>query len=225
MDYNNKNNAASKIKTVGIVGAIVLLISSFLDFFTVSIIYEGKSIYELAVNYFISNNEMKDGVYICGLAVAILIMIFKKKEFKALIMTLISGGVILMDFMDVQEKVAELESQYQTLANATIKVTYGPAFSLGIVGVVILGVYFFLHYKNVKGSKAVLNSSNYPNSNFANQQPQNMNQMPTSYPNMNQNMNYNNQNNMYQGYDQQQMQNMNNYQQPTNYPNNNNNMY
>lgn len=225
MDYNNKNNAESKVKTVGIIGAVVLLISCFLDFFTVSIVYEGKSIYELAVNYFISNNEMKDGVYICGLAIAILIMIFKKKEFKALIMTLISGGIILMDYMDVQEKLAELEQQYQTFTTATIKVTYGPAFYLGIVGVVILGVYFFLHYKNVNGGKAVLTSSNYPNSSFANQQTQNMNQMPTSYPDMNQNMNYNNQNNMYQGYDQQQMQNMNNYQQPTNYPNNNNNMY
>lgn len=231
---NNGNNALSKVKMIGIVGAIVLGISCFLDFFTASIIYEGKSIYDISVNYFISNNEMKDGVYIFALAISIVIMIFKKKEFRALIMTVISGGILAMDYMDVQEKVAELQSKYDTFSTATVEVSYGPAFYLGIVGIVILGVYFFLHYKNVNSAKPVLTSNNFPNSSFANPQmpnqyPNNMNQnmdynnqMANQYPN-NQNMNYNNQNNMYPGYDNQQMQNMNNYQQPTEYPNNNNN--
>lgn len=199
----NSSDELNKIQLIGFIGAIIMIVGSFLDFATFSLASEGINVLSFPINYFMQDGDIKDGLYITALAVAIIFFIFKKKPFKVLLLSIISLGVVLIDYKDSIEMVETFKDAYgsgMSLYGIEAKVTLGPAFFLCAIGAIIVILYFVLYFLKAAKMNKVLNDTGYTNTNLVNNQTQTMpNEYPT--PNFNQPMNYEKQPNEYSNSD------------------------
>lgn len=198
----SNNEDLPKIQLIGFIGAIIMIVGSFLDFVTFSISVEGVNFLSTNVNFFMNQGELKDGLYIMCFAIIIIIFIFKKKPVNVLIASLFSLGVILIDFKGSLEIFNEFKSKYSNdmdMLNANVSLTFGPAFYLCLIGSIIAILYFVLYYMKVSKMNKMLNNSNSASSQFQNvqngystndyNQPMNYSNQSSEYPNSNYNQN------------------------------------
>lgn len=203
---------------LGYIGALIMLIGSFMNFATIKVVLEGKVISENTINYFITNGSIKDGFLILLLAIAALALVHFRKNLFALIPTGISGIILIADIVDTNSIIQDAKASYESYSwlKYEVNANFGPAPFIVGIGIILIIVHAVLYFVNKNKSKQVQMNNMYPNNgmNYNNQPVNNMNQP------MNQNMNYN------QPINQPMNQNMNYNQQPMNnmnqYPNNNN---
>ena len=140
----------NKLTLLGYLGAVILIIGSFLDFATLSITYEGEEYFSQTVNYFIVDGEPKDGLFVCLLAISLIGTLFKKKHLKALITAAVAGGLVLIDFISTPSDIEAAKQQYSYMFSngLDVKCIYGPAFYVCLIGIIVLAIYFVLYFKN-----------------------------------------------------------------------------
>ncbi|MBQ7104845.1 MAG: hypothetical protein IJN90_03215 [Bacilli bacterium] len=186
---------ANKVNIIAYIGLIIIMIGTFLDFATMSITYEGSVMQSATVNYFVTEGEPKDGIFVFFLAISAMAMIYKNKNMRAMITSLIAGGIVLMDYQSMPETIAEIESEFSFYFSYGFKVeyAYGPALYFCIAGFAILLIYFIAYFKSIGNTNTVtISASNQPTS----YNPQMKYASADQYQNQpqnNQNINYNQQ--------------------------------
>ena len=180
---------------IGYIGAIMLIIGSFLNFATLKLAIYGEEILSEPINYFMIDGDIKDGVFVFLLGIVALLLIHLRLNLFSLIPTILATGVLILDVTNM----SSLFNDYKSLYGNSYEITmnYGPAvfvIGIGLVLIIIHIILYFLNKNKNKSNNQSMNNMNYNQFNNM-QQP------------MNQNMNYN------------QPQPMNQY------PNNNNNMF
>lgn len=190
--------AKDKISIIGYIGAIIMAIGSFLDFATIKVNLEDYELLNETINYFSTNGEAKDGLFILVLAIIALCLVHFRKNLLALIPTGIGGAILLADIADMSKRIAEIKDLYNSdLFSYEIVTSYGPAVYVVAVGVILLIVHSVMYWLEQRKNKLTLSSPP-----MSNGMPQ-----PTPQPMSNQGMNYN--------------QPINQYPQNNQYPNNN----
>jgi hypothetical protein len=125
------------------------IIGCFLPFATFS---ESFLNTKATTNYVMYNDELKDGVFIIGMLLAVFFMVFKKKNYKTSIGLLIASTCItIYDFMDIKsvynEQVADMPSLKEYLHYNYEIGSY--MVLIGLIGALITAFMLYKENKNV----------------------------------------------------------------------------
>ena len=171
---------------VGYAGALIMIIGSFLNFLTLKVTSSGTVIFDESVNYFITNGELKDGALVFLFALGALALIHFRKNLIALAPTAVAGLIVLMDYIDSNEKITEIKDLYEGISvwlDYNVKASFGPALYVILIGIVAVIVHAVLYYMNKNKAKQMPGQMmpGIPNQNMNYGQPMN-NGMPTQQP-------------------------------------------
>jgi len=211
MQYNNMNYgypgqkppfkippiAKDLASILGYIGAIVMMLGSFMNFATYKVILNDTELVSMSINYFSTNGRIKDGLFVFLFGIVALLLVHFRKNLLSLIPTVLAALLLIVDFVDLNSKLAEFKSQYVTSSYFTydVKVSYGLAIFLVAIGIILLIVHFILYYMNKNKQNNPSNlSMNYNQGPQPMMQNVNYNQpMSSAVPNQNNQQVINNQ--------------------------------
>ena len=174
---------------IGYIGALLMIIGSFLDFVTLKVTSSGTVIYDESVNYFITDGSIKDGALILFFALGALALIHFRKNLIAIAPTAIAGIILLLDFVDSNEKINEIKELYDGFAgwlDYKVDASFGLAPFVILIGIIAVVVHVVLYVMNKNKANQPQMMNGMPNQNMNYGQPMVNNQQPMQQPNYNQ---------------------------------------
>ena len=170
---------------IGYVGALLMIIGSFLDFVTLKVTSSGTVIYDESVNYFITDGTIKDGALILFFALGALALIHFRKNLIAIAPTAIAGIILLLDFVDSNEKINEIKELYDGFAgwlDYKVDASFGLAPFVILIGIIAVVVHVVLYVMNKNKAKQPQMMNGMPNQNMNYNQPMNNGMQPQPMP-------------------------------------------
>ena len=172
---------------IGYVGALLMIIGSFLNFATIKVTAGGTIIVDESANYFYAAEKLGDGVLIFIFALAALALIHFRKNLIAIAPTAVAGIVLLMDFIDTNKRIAEVKEIYDALSGwfgYEVKASFGLAPFVVLLGIIAVIVHVVLLVMNKKKAQQfpgqMMNGMPNPNMNYG--QPMNNGMQPQQMP-------------------------------------------
>ena len=170
---------------IGYIGALLMIIGSFLDFVTLKVTSSGTVIYDESVNYFITDGTIKDGALILFFALGALALIHFRKNLIAIAPTAIASIILLLDFVDSNEKINEIKELYDGFAgwlDYKVDASFGLAPFVILIGIIAVVVHVVLYVMNKNKAKQPQMMNGMPNQNMNYNQPMNNGMQPQPMP-------------------------------------------
>ena len=179
--------AKDTVSIIGYVGALLMILGSFLNFATIKATANGTLIVDNSLNYFYTADKLCSGALILIFGLAVLALVHFRKNLIAIAPTAIAGIILLMDFTEKSKEIKEFKESYGAISSwfgYEVKASFGPAPFIIFLGIIAIIVHVVLYVMNKKKAQQgpVQMMNGMPNQNMNYGQPMNNGMQPQQMP-------------------------------------------